>query len=376
MHFFFLIYRDSNDGDSKPPPDRPERTKPTITSSNNTAANATKHLSLPPKKTSTAATSNSTTNSTRPTSAPVSESQATLPPTPPKTVPTKLKTTSSTSTTTASSTASTSSSSAARRKESDRQKTAQDVQFMLNIKESNLNNKKQQQDNMSLTTEMPYAAQHIDRDHLEELANLRKELDTMKTRAEKAEREKSDILLRRLASMDTAPNRTAASEALMLQQKVNELKEQLEKVTEEKRKLNVRMKEIENNPKSSEHELRRKLQAAEQICEELMEENQEAKKEIMNLQAEMDELQDTFRDDEVKAKTNLQKDLEKTTKNCRILSFKLKKCERKIESLEQERQNSGNEELNARIKQLEDELRFSQELTKKLQVTVTFSSSH
>lgn len=287
-------------------------------------------------------------------------------------MPTKLKTTSSTSTTTSSSTATSSSSSAARRKEDERQKTAQDVQFMLNIKESSLNNKKRQQDNISLTTETPYAGQQLDRDHLEELANLRKELDAMKARAEKAEREKSDILLRRLASMDTAPNRTAASEALMLQQKVNELKEQLEKVSEEKRKLNVRMKEIENNPKSTDHELRRKLQAAEQICEELMEENQEAKKEIMNLQAEMDELQDTFRDDEVKAKTNLQKDLEKTTKNCRILSFKLKKCERKIESLEQERQNSGNENLNSRIKQLEEELRFSQDLTKKLQVTIHF----
>lgn len=221
---------------------------------------------------------------------------------------------------------------------------------------------------MSLTTETPYASHQNDSEHLEELKNLRKELDTMKIRAEKAEREKSDILLRRLASMETAPNRTAASEAIMLQQKVNELKEQLEKVNDEKRKLNTRMKDIENNPKNSEHELRRKLQAAEQICEELMEENQEAKKEIMNLQAEMDEIQDTFRDDEVKAKTNLQKDLEKTTKNCRILSFKLKKCERKIETLEQERQSSGNEELNAKIKQLEDELRFSQELTKKLQV--------
>ncbi|KAI8119261.1 Protein SOGA3 [Lucilia cuprina] len=360
--------QENNDADAKPPPDRPERTKaiPTSNSSSSTT-DATKHLSLPPKKTSSSNTSSSTSNHTRPTSAPVSETHSALPPTPPKTIPTKLKTTSSTSNTT---TSSATSSSAARKKESERQKAAQaaqDVQFMLNIKENSFNNKKQNLDNMSLTTETPYAGHQMDREHLEEMATLRKELEAMKARAEKAEREKSDILLRRLASMETAPNRTAASEAIMLQQKVNELKEQLEKITEEKRKLNTRMKELENNPKSAEHELRRKLQAAEQICEELMEENQEAKKEILNLQAEMDELQDTFRDDEVKAKTNLQKDLEKTTKNCRILSFKLKKCERKIETLEQERQNNGNLELNARIKQLEDELRFSQELTKKLQ---------
>ncbi|KAM7351098.1 uncharacterized protein ACRADG_004081 isoform 3-T5 [Cochliomyia hominivorax] len=362
--------QDNSESDSKAPPDRPERTKSlSATSTSNNTAEATKHLSLPPKKTSSSTTSSSSTSHARPTSAPVSETFSTSPPTPSKTVPTKVKTTSSTSSSTNSS-VTTSSSSSARKKENERQKAAQaaqDVEFMLNIKENSLNNKKQNYDNLSLTTETPYAGHQLDREHLEEMTNLRKELEAMKTRAEKAEREKSDILLRRLASMETAPNRTAASEAIMLQQKVNELKEQLEKVTEEKRKLNTRMKELENNPKSVEHELRRKLQAAEQICEELMEENQDAKKEIMNLQAEMDELQDTFRDDEIKAKTSLQKDLEKTTKNCRILSFKLKKCERKIESLEQERQNSGNEELTAKIKQLEDELRFSQELTKKLQ---------
>lgn len=201
----------------------------------------------------------------------------------------------------------------------------------------------------------------------EQMATLRLELEAMKTRAERAEREKSDILLRRLASMDTASNRTAASEALNLQQKLNEMKDQLDRVTEDKRKLNLRMKELEG--KDNHLELKRKLQAAEQICEELMEENQSAKKEILNLQAEMDEVQDTFRDDEVKAKTNLQKDLEKSTKNCRILSFKLKKSERKIETLEQERQSSYNAELCAKVKKLEEELRFSSELTRKLQVS-------
>uniref|UniRef100_T1PEI9 SOGA coiled-coil domain-containing protein n=1 Tax=Musca domestica TaxID=7370 RepID=T1PEI9_MUSDO len=362
----------NENGESKAPPDRPERTKSLSSASagasNSSSSSATKNAALPPKKVSSSSSSTTSSTSTaRPTSAPAFDSKSALPPVPAKATPTKLKTTSTSSTTTSTSTSTasattSSSSSAARRKEADRQKTAQDIAFMLNIKDNSYQGKKPSNDNMSMMTESPEM-----HDTQDELKNLRKELEAMKQRAEKAEREKSDILLRRLASIDMAPNRTAASEALMLQQKVNELKEQLEKVTEEKRKLNTRMKELENNPKSAENELRRKLQAAEQICEELMEENQEAKKEIMNLQAEMDELQDTFREDDVKAKTNLQKDLEKTTKNCRILSFKLKKCERKIESLELERQNSGNAELQARIKQLEDELRFSQELSKKLQ---------
>jgi hypothetical protein len=43
----------------------------------------------------------------------------------------------------------------------------------------------------------------------EEVEMLKRELETTKARCERAEREKSDILLRRLASMDTTSNRTA-----------------------------------------------------------------------------------------------------------------------------------------------------------------------
>ena len=41
----------------------------------------------------------------------------------------------------------------------------------------------------------------------------------MKTRCEKVEREKSDILLRRLASFDTTSTKTAASEVKKAKQK-------------------------------------------------------------------------------------------------------------------------------------------------------------
>ncbi|XP_030376635.1 myosin-7 isoform X2 [Scaptodrosophila lebanonensis] len=301
------------------PPDRPERSKSGTSLNQSTEL---KRASLPPKKltstaTTTAASSSATSNSTT--------TSATL-----KVNSSEPRTTSSSETKTTSST---------KRKEGE----------TFKIK---------RQSAAESPTEGASALK-------EQITALRAELEAMKMRAERAERDKSDILLRRLASMDTASNRTAASEALNLQQKLNEMKEQLDRVSEDKRRLNLRMKELEN--KGSESELRRKLQAAEQICEELMEENQAAKKEIINLQAEMDEVQDTFRDDEVKAKTNLQKDLEKATKNCRILSFKLKKSERKIETLEQERQSSFNAELSAKVKKLEEELRFSSELTRKLQ---------
>jgi uncharacterized membrane protein (DUF106 family) len=53
------------------------------------------------------------------------------------------------------------------------------------------------------------------------LQELKRELDTLKARCEKAEREKSDIMLRRLGgTRETAPS---SAEALKLQQRVNEL---------------------------------------------------------------------------------------------------------------------------------------------------------
>ncbi|XP_011214884.2 myosin-11 isoform X4 [Bactrocera dorsalis] len=355
----------SSDTESKAPPDRPERSKSTTSM----AEAAAKRNSLPPKK----ATTSSTASATSSTSTTTSTTSAGITP---KAVSTASSTTNGARTNSTSSTAksstSTSTTTASRqqKEEARRLKSAEDVEFMLKIKDTKYAHKRQTHDNSSLTTETTETTLvgPNDRELHDELKRLRTDYEAMKLRAERAEREKSDILLRRLASMDTASNRTAASEALALQQKVNEMKDQLEKVNEEKRKLNIRMKEIENNPKGGEYELKRKLQAAEQLCEELMEENQDAKKEIINLQAEMDELQDTYRDDEVKAKTNLQKELEKMTKNCRILNFKLKKYERKVEIMEQEKQNNYNTDLLTKVNKLEEELRFANELTRKLQV--------
>ncbi|XP_041631640.1 uncharacterized protein [Drosophila kikkawai] len=318
-------------------PDRPERSK-SGTSLNQTPQAELKRAALPPKKVAVAAATTTTASSSSGTS--------------------NLKTTTSVSSEVK--VAASSSSSSVRRKEADVAVASKEIKRQTVPAASSSHTSS----NHTTTPSTPAKSQDAQAMQ-EQMKLLRTELETMKVRAERAERDKSDILLRRLASMDTSTNRTAASEALNLQQKLNEMKEQLDRVSDDKRKLNLRMKELES--KGSESELRRKLQAAEQICEELMEENQSAKREILNLQAEMDEVQDTFRDDEVKAKTSLQKELEKATKNCRILSFKLKKSDRKIETLEQERQSSFNAELSAKVKKLEEELRFSSELTRKLQ---------
>lgn len=61
------------------------------------------------------------------------------------------------------------------------------------------------------------------------------------------EKEKSDILLRRLANIDTANKYTTgrSSEVLKLQQKVNELSTQNEDLKDEKKHLSLRIREIE-----------------------------------------------------------------------------------------------------------------------------------
>lgn len=199
-----------------------------------------------------------------------------------------------------------------------------------------------------------------------------------KARAERAERDKSDILLRRLASMDTVPNRTAASEALKLQQKVNELKQEVEELRDDRKCYSIKVRELEMDllsrpTKSTEDELRKKLQAAEQLCEELMDENEDIKKEIHNMEQEIDEMQDNFREDQVDEYTTTKKELEQTTKNCRILSFKLKKSERKIEQFESEKvaiSTQAHSELANKVKKLEEDLRLANEYARQLQVII------
>lgn len=267
---------------------------------------------------------------------------------------------------------------AAQRKHEDAIKASQDVQFLIKVKENSV---PRQDDDLSVTTETTDTTLVDPNDHnlQNEVKMLRQEYELMKARAERAEREKSDILLRRLASIDTGPNRTAASEALKLQQKVNEMKTQLEELRDEKRCLSLKVRELEHDlesrpAKTIEEELRRKLQAAEQLCEELMDENEDIKKELRGMEQEIDEMHDNFREDQVEEFATMCKKFEQTEKNCRVLSFKLKKSERKIEQLEKEKQTlisqNSNDLLN-KIQKLEDDLKAANDLARRLQV-ITF----
>lgn len=172
-----------------------------------------------------------------------------------------------------------------------------------------------------------------------EIEKLKSELNDMRARCEKVEKEKSEILMRRLATMETMSNKTSTSEVAKLQKK-NEV------LVQEKNVLLTKIKSLEKETigrsyrgeKDKVHdELRSKLKAAENLCESLMDENEDMKKEIRQLEEEIYELQDNFRDEQADEYTRLRKGLEQSNKNCRILSFKLRKVERKAEELENER---------------------------------------
>lgn len=183
-------------------------------------------------------------------------------------------------------------------------------------------------------------------------------------------------------------------QVLKLQQRCNELQSTVEDYKDEKNTLKIRVKELEEEMENRltvqaaqkiADELRSKLLAAETLCEELMDENEDMKKELRDLEDEMEEMQDNFREDQADEYSSIKKELEQTTKNCRILSFKLRKTERKVEELEKEKlelektqKASGGQSTPAyveRIKHLEQELATANETNSKLTKAPSLAST-
>ncbi|KAK4872284.1 hypothetical protein RN001_016408 [Aquatica leii] len=274
--------------------------------------------------------------------------------------------------------------------------TNHDVQFLIQVK-----SKTKQEENASLqddneseddtisvagteTTDTTLVGNIHDNELQEQIDSLKQELEATKIKCDRLDREKSDLLLRRLASIETVTSKTTATEVLKLQQKCNELQSQIEDFKDDRKSLTLKIKELEEDldtrptaqaAQKIADELRSKLLAAETLCEELMDENEDMKKELRDLEEEIEELQDNFREDQANEYTSLKKELEQTTKNCRILSFKLRKTERKTEQLEVEkgetekklREVSGGRNTLDKMKELEQELKVANEASLRLQ---------
>ena len=129
-----------------------------------------------------------------------------------------------------------------------------------------------------------------------EMQKLRAQLVELQARCEKAEKEKSEILMRRLSNMDTISSKSSPSEVQKLQKKNEALAQEksslLTKVRELEKEVNA--KTFRGERDREKEELRSKLKAAENLCENLMDENEDMKKEIRQLEEEIYELQDTF----------------------------------------------------------------------------------
>ena len=67
--------------------------------------------------------------------------------------------------------------------------------------------------------------------------------------------------------------------------------------------------------------------------EDLREENMELREQLGDLRREMDEMYDTFRENELDEFRELQRELDLTAKNCRVLQFKLRKAERRADQV-------------------------------------------
>ncbi|XP_074603575.1 uncharacterized protein LOC141857068 [Brevipalpus obovatus] len=123
--------------------------------------------------------------------------------------------------------------------------------------------------------------------------------------------------------------------------------------------------------------MKAKLKASEKLVADLTSENQEIKKEVKLLAQELEELHDTFREDQVSEFRHMKRELEGNAKNIRVLQFKLKKSERLNEQYENEKSSLEKKlaeivETNKvpydkkRMRDLENELSIAKEVSLKL----------
>jgi len=134
-----------------------------------------------------------------------------------------------------------------------------------------------------------------------------------------------------------------------------------------------------NSLRNQENELvavRTKLEERENQMMDMQDESHGLATEIQDLHLEMEEMHDQFRDDEALEFRELQKELEATAKNCRILQFKLRKADRRNELIESERvqyeekirqlERRYESDDKSHMRELEEELRMAKEVSVRL----------
>ena len=188
-----------------------------------------------------------------------------------------------------------------------------------------------------------------------QVESLNNEMKAVKSRNDVLERLQKDT--KTPMTMDSAKAAEATSELMKAREKVREQENSVTMLTKEKKALGLKLKEVEatleRRPQVSETqktitELQTKLKFVERKCEDMSCENEELRSNVQNLEVELEEVQDNFREDEadeyrwgggdtlgLDAKQlfyfrTLKRELENSAKNCRVLQFKLKKTEKTL----------------------------------------------
>ncbi len=225
----------------------------------------------------------------------------------------------------------------------------------------------------------------------ENVKSLEKQNSELQTKIKKSEK-LQEIKAKQISETDKQVLEKTASELVKLRAKCRELETINSELKDEKNVLKIEVKELNNevsalkkeNPKELKEtitNLRLKLQQKDYLCEQLTEENEEMKKDVKALEIEFQELHDNFREDQSSEFRVLKRELETTSKNCRVLQFKLKKAERSTELLENEKldlekkvkdllETSKLDFDKRKMKELETELSIAKEVSLKLHAEI------
>lgn len=167
-------------------------------------------------------------------------------------------------------------------------------------------------------------------------------------------------------------------EMAKLKQSVTDMQNEIKTLKNEKKTLEDKIKRTSND---TVNELRSKLIQSEKLIAQLTQENEDIKKDVKELEVEFQELHDNFREDQSSEFRVIKHELEAMSKNCRVLQFKLKKAERTVEQLENEKLDMQKQlhELyettqmdvdKRKMKELENELSIAKEVSLKLHAEI------
>ncbi|XP_025090812.1 COP1-interactive protein 1-like isoform X3 [Pomacea canaliculata] len=222
---------------------------------------------------------------------------------------------------------------------------------------------------------------------LKELASKEKEVDTLKIRVVAMEAECGHLK----NQVDEARKSSVKGQREELEKTLGELRQQVSAMEKQcsqlesdnqtlLHKLRDQAQQAADDDGSSTRKmsgLQGELLTSEMEVENLREENAELRHELLDLKREMEEMYDSFRENELDEFRELQRELDLTAKNCRVLQFKLRKAERRNDQVEHDRQHyeeklrslqqqfeSG--DARSHIEALEEELRTAKEVSVRL----------